>query len=287
MNILYKIIRQLFETKHFIGKERLKTFLMNMYFRLFDSIDKKIITAEDGRKFRADLGDGMYNDLYFTGNYEKGETLYFKNELNNGDTLIDIGANFGWYTTLFSTLAGDSGEVHAFEPVPWIYDELNANIALNHLPKNIKTNQIALGDKIDNVVINTFSGLSHGHSSISNLGRSDYKTSSAAMVKLDDYIKEHMAGRHIAFIKMDVEGAELMVLDGAIEFLTKARKIKILFEINFETASAFKYRPVDIIKKLEGFGFEHFSKIGSDGNLIKLDANAGIEHGDNIVCIKK
>ena len=54
-------------------------------------------------------------------NYEK---LLYLNEIKNGNIVLDIGANKGYYTSLFSTLVGKHGAVHSFEPVPETYKEL-------------------------------------------------------------------------------------------------------------------------------------------------------------------
>ena len=276
----------LYETPPFIGKERLKTLLMKIYYRLLKPLEPVIIDSADGRKFKADLTDGMYNALYFTGFYEKNETLYFRNVIKPGEVVLDIGANFGWYTTLFSELVGKTGKIVSFEPVPRIYRELLENIALNDPLKNITAIQTSLGDREGTVTINTFQGLSHGHSSISTLGREDYTTCSVPMTTLDACIDDHLNGRRIAMIKMDVEGAEMMVIRGAEQLLRNAADVRIMFEINSETASAFDYHPTDIIKTLEGYGFSNFCRIGEGGIPHRLNLNLNVEHGDNIICQK-
>ena len=79
-------------------------------------------------------------------NYEK---LLYLNQVKRHQTIIDLGANIGYFTTLFSHLVGKLGEVHAFEPLPENYRRLKANTALysgNVILNNIGVDQ-ATGTK--------------------------------------------------------------------------------------------------------------------------------------------
>ena len=60
--------------------------------------------------------------------------------------VIDVGANVGFFTLLFSILVGQHGKVYAFEPHPRIYKYLRGNLALNTV-KNVHTYNIALGSR--------------------------------------------------------------------------------------------------------------------------------------------
>ena len=74
-------------------------------------------------------------------NYEK--YLYLKN-IKRGDIILDLGANHGYYTSLFSKIITNSGQVHAFEPVPENFKKLRS---LNAFNKNVIFNQLAIGKK--------------------------------------------------------------------------------------------------------------------------------------------
>ena len=63
-----------------------------------------------------------------------------------GDVALDIGGNFGWYTTLLSRAVGPGGQVHAFEPRPETYEVLKKNCELNGA-SNVTLNRFALGEK--------------------------------------------------------------------------------------------------------------------------------------------
>jgi predicted methyltransferase len=68
-------------------------------------------------KVRLDLKEIIQREMFFE-NYEPEVTEWFKQCLHAGDIVIDIGASFGWYTTLAASLVGPSGKVFAFEPSP-------------------------------------------------------------------------------------------------------------------------------------------------------------------------
>ena len=77
------------------------------------------------------------------GKYEQNETFLFKKIIKEGWNILDIGANFGWYSLHFSKMVGNNGNVYAFEPIEQTYDELKSNLSLNNAT-NVKTFKFAL-----------------------------------------------------------------------------------------------------------------------------------------------
>jgi hypothetical protein len=77
-----------------------------------------LVSTVDGARMYADLSTGMCESLYFLGEYEPGVSNVIREVVRPGQVCLDLGANFGWYTTLLHRLTGPGGEVHAFEPVP-------------------------------------------------------------------------------------------------------------------------------------------------------------------------
>ena len=63
------------------------------------------------------------------------------------DVVLDIGANFGWFTTLFAQWVGDAGRVHSFEPVPFIGDLTAETVALNGVGRHVDLNHFGLGQE--------------------------------------------------------------------------------------------------------------------------------------------
>lgn len=140
------------------------------------------------------------------GTYERHMQRLFREHIRPGATVFDVGANAGFFTLLASKLAGDSGRVYAFEPLPRNLDFLERHIRLNDLA-NVNVEALAIA---------TTSGEAHfriaQHASMGGLSEDgDLRVVTAS---LDDLIAGGRATRP-DFIKMDIEGAESDALRGA------------------------------------------------------------------------
>src|SRR5215213_9193560 len=91
------------------GKHRAYLLALNLCKSVPDKMEAE---TKDGRKFSVHLKTGMQTTVYFLGEYEKALTEIVKSLLRVDDVCLDVGANFGWYTTLFHKYCG--GEIHAF-----------------------------------------------------------------------------------------------------------------------------------------------------------------------------
>jgi len=154
--------------------------------------------------------------------------------LSKGDVVIDIGANNGGSSLLFSALVGKRGFVFAFEPNPLVAQQLLKYEKLNFY-KNIIVYLYGLGsinsikkffiDKRAGSQASTFDTL-HQKSEILN-NKASYDEIDVEVKKLDSF-----SFNRINFIKIDVEGFELEVLHGAINSIQKF-KPSIYFECFF------------------------------------------------------
>ncbi len=166
---------------------------------------------------------------------------------------IDIGANVGLFTI---ALAGIGySEIHAFEPVPQTFARLKANITNNRLVKNISLNCLAVGSEegfaefqiFDNSpAINRLVKSSNHHLKITSTQRVPITT-------LDQYCSEQEISK-IDFLKIDVEGMEPLVIQGAENLLINRCISTILLEIcpaNLEVVG----------NSIQGL-YESFAKVG-------------------------
>ena len=103
------------------GKYRLADIALRLSGKLPAEI---LVNTKDGRKVLISTRNASYRYMYFTGEYESAITKIFTQIIKPGDVCLDVGANIGWYTTLFQKLVGPTGKVHAFEPVKPIFDRL-------------------------------------------------------------------------------------------------------------------------------------------------------------------
>ena len=155
-------------------------------------------------------------------NYEK---LLYLNEIKNDNIVLDIGANKGYYTSLFSTLVGRLGEVHSFEPVPESYKELK-NLKTRF--ENVFKNNLAVSKESGTATIN-YDPFDSEKATLIDSTLSLPKKSQTEVISIDEYV-ENLKLTIVHFIKCDVEGLELEVVRGAMNTL-KTLKPKVSLEI--------------------------------------------------------
>ncbi len=249
--------------------------------------DRMLAETKDGRKFSVHLKTGMQTTVYFLGEYEKVLTEIVKSLLRKGDVCLDVGANFGWYSTLFHKYSGDSGEVHAFEPMPPTFEELSQNYDLMGSPSNVFINHLALGEKEDELIINLFEGLSTGHASLSDQGRHDAISYKCKVITLDNYLKEKNVA-DVNFIKVDIEGAEMMFLKGADKLFKQKVPPIWLMEMALQQTKNFGYLPDDLIKFMREQADYEFYKVDEiNAKLIKIDGFEKDDIGANVICFPR
>ena len=225
----------------------------------------------------------MYDTLYFLGEYESFLTYLIGRLVHRGDTCIDAGANFGWYTTYMADLVGKSGYVHAFEPVPASFAELVCNIGLNGKPTNVKLNNAALSDGESTAFITLFDGQPSGHASLAEKGSGiRIKCSTTS---LDNYLLENGTG-DVAFAKVDIEGAELDFLRGAERLFQQPDPPLMIMEMALEQSRPFGYLPNDLIEHIRSRAVYEFFKIDEVGErLIVIDSLNPDDIGANMLCV--
>ncbi len=110
-------------------------FVRSIHKKLISSLAPEIIECNDFR-------------MYHLGSLDQENQDYFnvlKQNIHTGDTVVDIGANIGYYTLLMSNLVGNGGKVFAFEPEPKNFEILQKNLELNQI-KNVIVEQKAVSE---------------------------------------------------------------------------------------------------------------------------------------------
>jgi len=148
---------------------------------------------------------------FFKGTYEKERTEMFLKIIKEGDIFYDIGAHFGFYSLIASRIIGDKGKIYAFEPHPYNLKILRKHIELNNIT-NVVIISAAVSDRPGKAKFAYGTGTGTGH--LSEKGDIEVDT-----VSIDDLIqKKEILPPSI--IKIDVEGAEILVLKGAWNTIT-------------------------------------------------------------------
>jgi len=192
--------------------------------------------------------------------YYEPELAYLEKILSPGKVFIDVGANFGVYTLIASKLVGEAGKVFALEPTAESFAILQQNIALNQF-SNVRGFQVALAQTRGKA------WLYHGWDPVGNsLGMDSLgggKGEAVQIETLDNLFEENGVDR-VDAIKIDVEGAEELVLRGAIRSLTTHTPI-IIFEYNPGCAARLGLSPYGARDLLKSLGYE-FVVLGDCAN---------------------
>ena len=161
------------------------------------------------------------------GDWEATITELFARLLSVGDLVIDVGANFGHYTMVAANRIGEDGIVIAFEPHPHVFSQLQENAAL--LPKkNYRLEPLLLGAEAGEITLHASLSNPGGHSvAVANMRLSGEQLT-VRMVSLDDFLHASGVDRPVSFIKIDAEGYEGRVIDGAMRTIASHKPVLFL-----------------------------------------------------------
>ena len=223
--------------------------------------------------------------VFFLGEYEPFISSIAQRLIRNGDICLDVGANFGWYSTLMALRAGPEGHVHSFEPVPKTFAQLARNIDLLSDAAKVTINNLALGDRDAVLKINLFEDLTSGHASLADNKEHTSTTVDCEMTTLDKYLEIHDIDR-VGFVKVDIEGAEMMFLRGAGRLFSRGELPIILMEMASAQTERFGYLPNELIKFMSGRGRYTFYRIDEERRkLLPIDRFEDGDIGANVFCI--
>ena len=217
----------------------------------------------------------------FREHYEP-ELEYLQSLLFPGATFVDVGANLGIYTLVASRIVGHSGRVIAFEPSVQSLPLLQKNITLNSLT-NVTAFPVALSEKAGRVRLYHAGSCPSGNS----LGHHPSFPGSFETVlaeSLDDVLQRIPVGR-VDVIKMDVQGAEELVLRGAQKTLASKNPV-IIFEFYPEGADLLGLTPSGAWNLLEGLGYEFFT-VCSASTISKIESPPIESMYANVVAIRR
>jgi len=210
-------------------------------------------------------------NLLLHGSYEPYETELFLSSIIPDTTVLDIGANVGYYSLLASCAMNNSGRVLSFEPHPELFRLLTCNIEANG-SENVVPLNVALTNRVGTIRL-FFSSVDRGKHSLSSFNasvcagspsaeHSDHvadsrQTPASAIVpamRLDDVLRDRDLPP-VSVVKMDVEGAEHLVFDGATTMLDTAQPMTIFFEFWPDGIMRLGGKPRELLVRLERAGF--------------------------------
>lgn len=201
--------------------------------------------------------------------YEPETGLIFKQLIKPGMTVVDIGANVGYYTLLAAKLLDGKGKVYAFEPDPANYVLLKKNILSNKLEKLAEPFNLAVGsvEKKNNFFIGRSTG-----SSLFKVPDSSEETVSVELIPLDKFFRERNWPA-VNLIKIDVEGAESFVLEGMTDLAERNNGLKLVIELNPSCLEPAGISPQQLLVALAGIGFKKIRLLSGQMKFYQIPAD--------------
>lgn len=184
----------------------------------------------------------MHNLPYFSGRHEKEMTDVFCEEVTEGMTMVEIGANIGYYTLIAADEFGPSGTVHAIEPVPENHEILRKNLEINGYG-DIATHNLAISDSEGETEMilteesNWGSIVDPDEGNVSQHRREKMREKREGSITVptttvDKFVSETLTD-DVDVFRMDIEGAEEQAIAGMAETLQSASApCKLFIEIH-------------------------------------------------------
>jgi len=222
------------------------------------------VTVSDGRKFHV-IEDRLFLRVCYEKNYEPLLSDIASRLLEKGDTIVDVGANFGWYSTLFSRCSCPGGKVMSYEPSPYSLKNLTNNIELNGMEGSIQVRPVCVGEFSGTIALEQDTASESGLAHIVQ-----YKadtTVDVPIVTLDDELSSEIG--NIAYIKIDVEGHELSVLKGAYNILCAVDQPVIQIELNDEALERAGCSRTDAVQFLKSLGYSFWEVVSNNPGILK------------------
>jgi FkbM family methyltransferase len=193
--------------------------------------NNQVLVERHGIRWHLDLREGIDFSIYLLGAFEPGTQATLKRLVKADDVVFDIGANIGAHTLGVAQSVGPQGQVFAFEPSDFAFEKLCRNLALNpELAARTSLQQILLAasssDRSEPEIYASWPLQSSDTVHPKHRGRL-VSTAGASVDTLDSFVQCNRIDR-LNLIKMDVDGHELPVLQGALETLRRFRPVLVM-----------------------------------------------------------
>jgi FkbM family methyltransferase len=209
--------------------------------------------------------------------YEPEVVQAFTKILKPGDGFIDVGAHIGYFSLWAATLVGESGWVVTCEPERSNYDHILQNIQLNAF-QNLQVLNIAVGAESKDTQFFVNQDNDGGHA-LWDVGEHPFNKKSksnpipqAIRMETLDWVVEHYNLSNLKLIKIDTEGAEHSILQGANRLLTKVKVPYIIAEMNHFGLQQMGTSEQAYLGYVRSCGYETYVLTPQSSRPIKLEA---------------
>ena len=230
--------------------------------------------------FRPPLGDEVFEGIRRGQAFEQHERAFTEAFLAPGMTFWDIGAHLGLYTVLGAKAVGPRGAVLAAEPDPSNRRGLRINLLLNR-QWHVRIVANAVGERVETA---DFCSCRQGAYSGLKVAKVPAAVRKITVQKTTlDALAERYDRPAVDFMKMDVEGAELLVLQGGQRFFEDFPRPVLMCEFSDRRSVAFGHRCTDIYNWLAARDYRWFS-FGSNGKLTGALPQAEYDYENLVAC---
>lgn len=220
----------------------------------------------------------------FLGVYEFRERVVVSKIVKKGMCAIDVGANIGLYTVIMSKLVGSTGKVYSFEPEHRNYSRLQQNIRLNNI-NNVTAVKSALSNEKSKAKMIVQNEERLAWSSLVETQSEEREVyEEVTCITLNEYINQ-LGAIDCDFIKIDVEGWEQRVLDGASDLISRDNAPILYVEFTEENSRAAGSSCRELFLKIAAFGYTLYEYVYKDNSLVKAHENDVFKYV-NLLCLK-
>jgi FkbM family methyltransferase len=216
-------------------RDVVQRFVTSQEFLIRNSLDNAPVTPlrymvelEPDMRFWLLASDRFISPAIATGMYEPVETTFINRQVRPGTAALDIGANLGWFTVHLARIVGADGRVDAFEPRVDLFNLLTRTVAESKIGNVTLHNCALAAENSSGQMVWSPHDVNPGGT---YLVAAEFADSTAKSQAVDVKTLDACISHPVDFIKIDVEGAELLVFRGAERILSKDRPT-ILVEIN-------------------------------------------------------
>lgn len=195
---------------------------------------------------------------------------YIFDNVKRGWICVDIGANIGAVSIPLWSKVGSTGSVYSVEPDPSNIDKIKSNLKLNNFPRDSVVN-IAISDKKGVMPLRIYPDF-NGWQTFGNPSfAKEYKSYviEVPVISFEEFM-ETCKIKSVDFVKIDVEGAEILVLNGMRSFLSEKSIGSLVFEVNHLMLEGMNSNVSDLFSFWEEFDYELW-RLADDGTLVAIE----------------
>lgn len=223
---------------------------------IFRLRDATVEVPFDGQEFTVHCSDGAGRLLYYFRSFDDEILAFLEGYLKPGQVVVDVGANIGIYSAFAARRVAAEGRVFSFEPNPDVFRRL----AVNAPTANVRRLALAVGSAPGTVGLRL--NADTAKSSVVDHGATD-AVRDVPCVTLDEFLREHIGGGRIDYLKIDVEGFDYDVLLGARQCLAR----QAIGLVQAECSE----RQTEMFRLLTGYGYR-VCRLTPDRGMVPVDS---------------